>query len=584
LEKEALVLSESALADRLRPKLEFLYGEKACPCVEAILEMVRRYRPELAVRRRRPWDQRDVVLITYADQIRSPGQVPLAVLGQFLQEVGLEDRLTGVHLLPFFPYSSDDGFSVIDYRQVDPAAGTWSDVHNLGARYRLMFDLVLNHVSRQSRYFQLYQQGQEPYVRFFLEKQPGADYGRVVRPRTTPLFTPVPTNRGVREVWTTFSADQIDWNYSEPAVLLEMIDVFLFYLAQGADIIRLDAIAYLWKTPGTSCIHLPQTHTVVKILRDIIDAAVPGVLLLTETNVPHEENISYFGDGDEAHMVYLFSLPPLLLDALLSGDGTYLNRWLADWRPPPAGCMYFVFTASHDGVGVRALERLLPSERLDRLLASVRTRGGLVSFRRTPDGTESPYELNISYFSALGAPAREDPEMQVRRFLASQALMLSVAGIPGLYFHSLMATPNDLEGVRQTGQARSINRHKYTVEELRTALADPTGPPRKVLEAFRRMLAIRATHPAFHPQGEQEAFCCGHPGLIGLVRTSPDRRERIVVLANLTDQSLSCRLPSPWGQRVHQDLLAEENFEPPSLGPSIPMAPYQVRWMTMAFE
>lgn len=571
--------SESELAARLRPKLEFLYPQEANRCLEAILERLRPIRAALSGRRCRPWDQRDVVLITYADQVRSPGMSPLAALDDFLRETGMEKLFTTIHLLPFFPYSSDDGFSVIDYRQVNAAVGTWSDIHKLGRRHRLMFDLVLNHVSRQSRYFQLYQQGRDPYARFFLEKQAGADYRQVVRPRTTPLFTPVETVRGLREVWTTFSADQVDWNYQEPAVLLEMIDILLFYLLQGAEVIRLDAIAYLWKQPGTSCIHLPQTHMVVKIFRDLVEAAAPGVLLLTETNVPHEENVDYFGQGDEAHMVYMFSLPPLLLDALLTGDGTYLGRWLADWHSPPAGCMYFVFTASHDGVGVRAVEQMLPPERFERLFRSVRNRGGQISFRQRPDGTEAPYELNITYFDALGDPAGADSGMQVRRFLASQAMMLSLAGVPGVYFHSLVATPNDQEGVRRTGQARSINRHPYTLEELRTALADPMRPPRQVLEAFRRMLAIRSQHPAFHPQGPQEVFSCGGAGLIGLLRTSPDHQERIAVLVNLTDQPISCRLPSELGLQPQEDLLAEDTSHKNSLGPWILMAPYQVRWL-----
>ncbi len=571
------MVNESELADRLRPKLEFLYGEQAGPCLEAILNLVRRYGGGFIAQSRRPWDERDTVLITYADQIRSAGRTPLAVLRQFLHEVGLEGLITTTHLLPFFPYSSDDGFSVIDYRQVNPVVGTWSDIHALGSCYRLMFDLVLNHVSRQSRYFQEYLAGREPYVRFFIEKEPGADYSQVVRPRSTPLFTPVSTSRGIREVWTTFSADQVDWNYREPAVLLEMVDIFLFYLAQGAEVIRLDAIAYLWKEPGTPCIHLPQTHTVVKILRDLVDAVAPGVLLLTETNVPHEENVDYFGHGDEARMVYLFSFPPLVLDALLTGDGTYLGRWLADWYEPPQGCMYFVFTASHDGVGVRPLEKLLPPERIEGLLEAVRARQGEVSRRQQADGTEAPYELNITYFDACADPHDSEVRVQVPRFLASQALMLSLQGIPGIYFHSLVATPNDLEGFRQTGQARSINRHKYTGEELERVLADPTGPPRQVLEAFRRMLAVRSQHPAFHPQGGQEPFACGHPGIIGFVRTSPDQTERIAVLANLTHKPVSVYLPQELGMVPHEDLLASPGER--LTGPPLRLAPYQVRWL-----
>ncbi len=590
-------MSLERLKQRIQRRLHRLYGSRAAECFERLVTLAARYEPELPARKSR-WDERDVLLITYADQVRCPGAVPLGCLEQFLADAHLEPLLSTVHLLPFFPWTSDDGFSVVDYRQVDPAVGDWSDVAELGKRYELMFDLVLNHVSSRSAWFKGYLEGREPYTRYFIEVDPAEDVSMVVRPRSLPLLIPVETSRGTRHVWTTFSEDQIDLNFAEPDVLVEMLDVLLFYLRQGARIIRLDAIAYLGKRLGTPCIHLPETHEVVKLMRDLVDELAPGAILLTETNVPHEENISYFGTGDEAHMVYQFALAPLLLEALLSGDATLLARWLAGLAPPPAGCTVLNFTASHDGVGVRPLEGLVPPERFDRFLAAIRARGGHVSTKRNADGTDSPYELNITYFSALAEPDREKgtgtfcrngpsgatrktdlspfhaPSMQVRRFLAGQAVMLALRGIPAVYFHSLVGTPNDTDGVEATGRARSINRRKFTREQLDAMLAR-RSPQAQVLEGYRSMLAARIAQPAFHPDGDQKVVELPDPGLLGFVRTSPDGRQRILVLLNVSDRLQRVEVGRLTGAAPRRNLLDPAG----PVADAFPLASLQAAWL-----
>jgi sucrose phosphorylase len=443
-----------------------------------------------------------------------------------------------------------------------------------------MLDLVLNHVSRESRWFEDYRAGREPWNRFFIEVDPAADTSMVTRPRSSPLLTPVETSRGVRHVWTTFSDDQIDLNYAEPAVLVEMIDVLLTYLCRGARILRLDAIAYLWKRLGTPCIHLPETHTVVKILRDVVNIVAPGTILLTETNVPHEENTSYFGDGDEAHMVYQFSLAPLLLEALLAGDARLLAEWLAAQEPTPPGTTVLNFTASHDGVGVRPLEGILPADRFERLLEAVARRGGEVSTRQGIDGTERPYELNISYFSAMDEPGAAGREaIQIGRFLASQAIMLSLRGMPAVYFHSLVATPNDQAGRDRTGRARSINRRKYTAAELRSILAQPDAAPARVLAAYRRMLAVRARQAAFHPEADQRLLASGSASGLAVLRTSLDGRQRILVLTNLGPGPWEVDVARQFGLRPVEDLLARPDDV--SRGATGRMRPYQVSWLVV---
>ena len=556
-------------------RLTRLYGEEASACLSRIVESGSKYDSPSSRSQNEMWTERDVVLITYADQVCRAGCTPLAALNRFLLDHHLDQCINTVHLLPFFPYSSDDGFSVIDYKQVDPDCGDWADVTQLGKSFDLMFDLVLNHCSKEHRWFRDYLKGKEPYNRYFLEVDSATDLSGVVRPRSAPVLTPFETSLGTRNVWTTFSDDQIDLNFSNPDVLCEMIDVLLFYVQRGARIIRLDAVAYLWKTLGTSCIHLPETHTVVKLLRDILEEFSPGTILLTETNVPHRENVSYFGDGDEAQMVYQFSLAGLLLDAFFSRDAGPMNEWLGSLEPAGAGMTFFNFTASHDGIGVRPLEGLVSQERLDRLIDAVRLRGGRVSTKRDTTGSDSPYELNITYFSALVDPEESDPEFSVRRFLSSQAVMLSLRGIPGIYFHSLLGTENDLAGVERTGRARSINRRKFALDELENILADEHSTQRRIFDEYRNMIRMRVSQPAFHPDAAQRVIDLNDPALIAFLRTSLDEAQNILVITNVSGELISVDLFAFDHLKLEVDLLGGENPR----NHQLTLTPFTTAWL-----
>jgi len=576
VDSDSLNLNEEVVV-RLRTRLKTLYGERADQTLDHLLARMSKYDHLPGQGRKSRWDERDIVLIAYGDQVRHSDHGTLSVLGGFLETTGLDRLINTVHILPFCPYSSDDGFSVVDYRRIDPPLGNWDDVRRLGKRVDLMFDLVLNHVSQQSHWFQAYLAGEEPYTRYFTEVDPDADLSEVTRPRSLPLLTPQETSRGRKHVWTTFSADQIDLNFAEPAVLIEMLDILMFYAEQGARIIRLDAIAYLWKQLGTTCIHLSETHEVVKLMRDVLESIAPHVLLLTETNVPHAENISYFGDSDEAHMVYQFSLPPLLLDALLNEDARPLTAWLRSLGSPPPGTTFFNFTASHDGIGVRPLEGLVPPERLMRLADAVKARGGLVSTRRMADGSDSAYELNITYFDALRGPKPSDPGGHVRRFLASQALMLSLRGIPGVYFHSLVGTPNNHTGVEASGQARRINRRKYDLDDLMQAISDPANHQQSVFSGYQHLLRTRIAQPAFHPDGAQGVGAAGNDRVVAFERISPREDQRIVVLINLSSRTEQIDLG--WCDRASgRDLLTGE---PVDLRGTFTMDPCQAAWIEL---
>jgi glycosidase len=580
---------------RIRERLADLYGEdRADSLLERFVMVVGRYGVGLQPRRSAAsrWNHNDVFLITYADSIREPEQRPLTTLRLFCAQ-RLKGLISGVHILPFSPWSSDDGFSVIDYRTVAPEYGRWDDIEALGADFSLMFDLVLNHCSRHSAWFQEFVTGIAPAKAYFHdshrypELEPdNPDLRLVTRPRPWPLLTKTNTRQGDAYVWTTFSEDQVDLDFSNPDVFFEFLDILFLYLSKGVRILRLDAVAFLWKQLGTNCVHLPQTHNVVKLFRDVLETVAPQTVLLTETNVPHTENISYFGKSDEAHMVYNFSLPPLLLHALLREDGSHLTRWARSLESLPAGCTFFNFTASHDGIGVRPLQGILETSELDWLVEQVRARGGEVSTRAMPDGSEQPYELNITYFSALRDPGGE-AALGEARFLCSQAVALSFYGLPAVYLHCLTGTENDHAGFAESGQKRRLNRRKWQKAELHDLLEDASSTTHRVFHRYAQMLRRRRDHPAFDPSARMEVFDLG-PAWLSFTRTALDRSEKILCLFNLTKEPRKLSLADLHTNLGESGATVREILSASSLktGPrrTLTFAPYQAMWIVLRFN
>lgn len=520
---------------------------------------------------------RDTLLITYPDQVDESDVPPLRTLGDFCAQK-LAGLISTIHILPFYPYSSDDGFSVIDYRAVNPALGTWDDVARVaGAHFRLMFDAVINHVSAQSAWFQAFLRDDPRYCGWFIVVPDGADVSRVIRPRTSPLLTSFQTPNGAKKVWTTFSADQIDLNYRNPAVLIEIIEILLFYLARGASWIRLDAIAFLWKEFGTTCLHLPQTHRVIQLLRAIVDEVAPQTILITETNVPHADNVSYFGDGaNEAHLVYNFALPPLVLHAFHTGDARTLSRWASELKLPSQQVTFLNFLASHDGIGLNPARGILRAEEIDALVARTLAHGGLVSYKANPNGTSSPYELNIVYYDALNDPnANESLDTQVDRFVCAHAIMLALVGVPAIYFHSLFGSRNWREGVAQTGQNRTINREKLERAKLERELTDKSSRRHHIFARLAQLLRVRATHPAFDPFGGQRIVNCGD-AVFAVERVSPRGDARVLCLHNVSGRI------QPIDRRAYasSELLLDVITRQPFRGTSL--APYQTVWLIKA--
>lgn len=561
---------------KFRNLLIDLYGNVAgTAAFEQLLKNLQHYNVHTLPRSER-LSQRDTILITYPDQIQQTGQPSLAVLAEFCEHY-LMDTVTGIHILPFYPWTSDDGFSVVDYRAVDPRYGGWNDIHRLSHHFRLMFDAVINHVSVKSQWFQSMLAGEAQYRDYFIVPGETDDLSNVVRPRALPLLTAFSTAGGEKKIWTTFSADQVDLNYSNPNLLLEIIDVLLFYVAQGAEFIRLDAIAYLWKESGTTSIHLPQTHSVIQLFRSVLDGVAPSVMLITETNVPHADNISYFGDGtNEAQMVYNFSLPPLVLHAFQTGSAGALTHWAENLELPSENVTFFNFLASHDGIGLNPLRGILTESEIEEVVRRVQEHGGLISYKSEPDGTPRPYELNINYFDALNDPNVDEPlDRQIERFVTAHAILFALRGVPGIYFHSLVGSRSWQAGVAFTRQNRTINRQKFQRAELIQILSDPTSRQMRVFFRISHLLKIRRRHTAFHPYAFQRVLDLA-PEIFCVLRTSSDATDHVLCIHNLSDRAITLKgalpdecMPNP-RNLIDGKFIDREPFV---------IEPYQTLWL-----
>jgi len=561
---------ENNVNAKIKSLINFVYGESFSEAhLKMLLEKIDNAGSVITGKRKAGWDEKDIVLITYADQFSAPGEKALPVFIRFYNE-WLSRSFSHVHLLPFYPWSSDDGFSVIDYHEVAPETGSWRDVAELKKSASLMFDFVCNHMSAKSKWFENYINQAPGYEDFFISVDPETDLSAVTRPRALPLLTPFTLHDGsVRHLWTTFSEDQIDLNFASPEVLIAMVDVLLHYLMEGARYIRLDAVGFMWKIPGTNCIHLEQTHRLIQLFRAITDRVAPGTVLITETNVPHKDNISYFGDGEnEAQMVYQFSLPPLVLHAVHCQDVRALCQWASSLKLPSMKTTWFNFLASHDGIGLNPLRGILPESEILSLVEKLQQEGALVNWKNNPDGTRSPYEINVTYLDALSAKESEDNE-RIARFILAHAVLLSFPGVPAVYIQSILGSRNDYDGVERLGYNRAINRKKYRAGEIDAELEDNKSLRHSIYHRLTQLIAIRRTEKAFHPDS-QTIFETSGAHVFKIIRTA-DNGERITALFNFSNHQ----------QNIHSDietgreLIAGEDIRSTTLS----LNPWQVMWI-----
>lgn len=509
------------------------------------------------------FSEKDSFLITYGDSILKENEKPLITLDHFLNTY-LKNYINTVHILPFFPYTSDDGFSISDYKEVNQSLGSWNDIKQINSNFNLMFDLVANHVSSKSKWFQAYLDCEKPYDNFFITCEDSKDYSKVFRPRALDLLSEVETKEGKKKVWTTFSSDQIDLNYQNPELLMQIIDVFSYYIEKGASYIRLDAIAFIWKELGTSCIHNKQTHDIIKLFKLIIDLSNVNVKIITETNVPHNENISYFGNGyNEASMVYNFPLPPLTLYTFWKKDASIIKKWVSSLELPSNEVTFFNFLASHDGIGLLPAKGIVDDKEIENMATKIQEIGGFVSFKKESNGKESPYEMNVNYFDSLKICGNIEEDLEIDRFLASQSILLSLKGVPAIYIHSLIGSRNWIEGVKLNNSNRSINREKIDFDKLEQQISNESSLRSKIINGYKKLLNLRKNNKCFSPLANQEIIENLDKQIFSLKRSIDN--ESIICLTNVSDDFI---------QTPYKDYKLLDN----NIFDGI-LKPYQVAWL-----
>ena len=523
------------------------------------------------------WSQKSSFLITYADSIKSENESPLLVLNQFLQKY--IDSIDSIHILPFMPSSSDSGFSVIDYYKIDEKFGDWKDLNLISKNKNIMIDIVLNHASRNSKWFANFLKGSGQGHDFFKVVKDWNGIAQIERPRSSELFQKIQTVNGEKNVWCTFSHDQIDLDFSNPDVLLEFLKIIKFYIKKNIKIFRLDAVAFLWKKQNTSCINLQETHYIIKLIRFVSTLIDKNAILITETNIPSKENLSYFGNNDEAHWIYNFTLSPLILFTLLSGNCSQLRKWSMTMPPAQEGNAYFNFLASHDGIGLRPVEGKLDSTELYRLINKMRDLGGRISYKTSQWGEEIPYEINITYLDSLKSTFNGEEKFQIKRFICAHTIMFAMEGIPAIYIHSFLGTKNDHKAIAAGEGNRSINRFKWDKKDIYKILEDKNSNNFYIMSKLNSLLNIRSKQPAFHPNATQFTLNLGDE-VFGLWRQDKKRKQSIFSIYNVTSKSVKLSL-----QKINLietekwiDLISGEALK--DIDDDILLKPYQSLWIS----
>ncbi len=525
-----------------------------------------------------PWNQTHSVLITYADSVSRDGESSLVTLKLILERY-FQELSEIVHILPFLKSTSDGGFAVSSHKLLDERFGNWDDLKRLSKKHILMADLVLNHVSSSHPWVQQFIKGQEPGLSNILVPSKDSDWDNVIRPRNSSLFSQINTNEGPKQVWTTFGSDQIDLNWQNPKIFLEFLNLIIDYVNNGVKWFRLDAVGFIWKESGTTCLHLPQAHLIVKALRIKLTTLLREGVLITETNVPQKENLSYLESEDEAHMAYNFPLPPLLLEAVMTSRADILNSWIYDWPKLPVNTTLFNFTASHDGVGLRPLEGLMSDGRIKDLLINCEKRGGLVSHRRLSNGEDKPYELNISWWSAMEDSSRDKERFQQSRFILSQLLVMALKGVPAFYLPALLASNNDIKRFSITGERRDLNREKFDYEKLLTQLNDFNSNARRNLTILSNAMRIRSELKPFHPSSDMKCLTKDRPDVVTIQRSSGDNS--IFAIHNITENKINYSInkdfinPSLNKEILLKDYLCGKEYN----NLNIVLEPFQVVWI-----
>ena len=304
----------------------------------------------------------------------------------------------------------------------------------------------------------------------------------------------------------------------------------------GVTIFRLDAIAYLWKENGTKCINLKQTHEIIKLLRNVIDLLNIQTKIITETNLPEKENLSYLGKNDEANWIYNFSLPPLLVHAFLFENSSYLNKWSKNLPKTKNGNCYLNFIASHDGIGIRPTEGLLNKKTLNNFLKRLRKNGSKFSYRKIHNKIKKVYEANITVFDALKKSDYDQKGIfYLERYISAHAIIISFEGIPAIYFNSMFGTSNDEAKYIITGNNRDLNRYKWNYENISKKLDNKNSKQSIFYKKISNLLRVRRKQKAFHPNASRHNLNLGS-NFFSFKRVSIDKDQTIICITNLSSK------------------------------------------------
>ncbi len=522
-------------------------------------------------------NEKDVLLITYADSIKNKKNKSLEVLSKFLNN-HIKKAFSILHILPFYPASSDGGFSVINFFKVNAIHGDWKHIRELSMNYRLMVDVVINHGSKKSLWFKNFIKGSGEGNDFFLYLDQDHNMEHIVRARSHKLLQKVYTKKGTKYLWCTFSPDQIDFDYKNPKVLLMFIKIIKFILLQGPSILRLDAVAFLWKRLESNCINLDQTHAVVRLIRTIIKNINANSLIVTETNLPFHENLSYFGNSDEAHIIYNFSLAPLIINTLIKGDSTAFRRWSMSMPPAKIGNSYINFLATHDGLGIRPLEGILNKKDLELFLQTLKSFGSRFSYRKH-NKVARVYEANIALIDALSGTTKGKDNYTLERYLCAHAIMLSYEGLPAIYIHSLFGTRSDIKLYIKTKNKRSINRHIYNYSKLEKNIMSPKSETYQIFTKLKELIEIRKKQKAFHPNATQYTLNLSK-NIYGIWRQSNDRKQSIFSISNITNKKIyfNFELINLINTEEWVDLLSNQSVN--QFNKKVILKPYQTMWIS----
>ena len=519
--------------------------------------------------------EKTTMVICYGDSIYSKNKKHLKTFQAFFNKK-LNKFIDTIHFLPFYPSSSDSGFAVKDHYKIDSKFGNWLNIKNFSSKAHIMADMVINHASARGLWFK----------NFLKEKKPGKDYfllvnskfntSKVVRPRDHKLLKEINIFKKKEYLWRTFSDDQIDLNFKNPKVLLRFIKIMLHLINNGVTIFRLDAIAYLWKKSGTKCINLKQTHEIVKVLRIISDSLSIKSIIVTETNLPEKENLSYFGNNDESNWIYNFTLPPLLIYSLLFENGTYLNAWSKRLPQTKKGNSYLNFIASHDGIGMRPLEGIINNQSIKKLLLRLKKNGSKFSYRKVNNNKKKVYESNITVFDALKVSDKDKKGLyNFQRYIAAHAIMFSFEGVPAIYFNSLFGKSNDEARYVITGNNRDVNRFKWNELNILKKIKSNSSKEYYIFETLKYLLKIRKNQKAFHPNAHRTNINLGN-NFFCIKRVSLDKKQTILCITNLTSKLQNAKINKKYNKFKN---LIDSNVKPKILN-SINLKPFETIWLS----